>query len=469
MTHEAATKDIDDMTSPYRTINPATGKTEKVFDLHDDRTMLAKLSTAHEFWESDWRHRSLAQRKAIMLKAAEILRRDKEKHARLISIEMGKILPEAIGEIELSADILAYYAQKAETFLAPRELPVSQGHATVTSEPLGIIYCVEPWNFPYYQLARVAAPNLMAGNVVMVKHAPSVPQCAVAFEELFREAGAPEGAYTNLFITNDQSEKLIERPEVRGVALTGSERAGSAVASQAGRALKKSTMELGGSDAFIVLDDADLDKAVPMAIRGRMSNNGQVCTAAKRMIVHKSLVDEFTARLKVAVNEFQYGDPLEQGVTHGPMSSQAAMERAVSQVEKAVSHGAELVAGGKKIDREGFFMKAAILTGITKDNPIFYEEIFGPVAIVYSVGSDDEAIAMANDSPYGLGGSIQTSDVERGRRVAARIDTGMVFINNITGTAPDLPFGGIKNSGYGRELSEFGIEEFLNRKLVHTP
>ncbi|MFT8713294.1 NAD-dependent succinate-semialdehyde dehydrogenase [Komagataeibacter rhaeticus] len=455
--------------SPYRTINPATGKTEKVFDLHDDRTMLAKLSTAHQLWESDWRHRTIAQRRAIMLRAADILRRDREKHARLISIEMGKILPEALGEIDLSADILSYYAQKAETFLAPRELPVSRGHATVTSESLGVIYCVEPWNFPYYQLARVAAPNIMAGNVVMVKHAPGVPQCAVAFEDLFREAGAPEGAYTNLFITNDQSEKLIGRPEVRGVALTGSERAGSAVAAQAGRALKKSTMELGGSDAFIVLDDADLDKVIPLAVQGRMSNNGQVCTAAKRMIVHTSLVDAFTTKLKTALDAFQYGDPLEQGVTHGPMSSEVAMKHAVSQVEKAVAHGATLVTGGRRIAREGFFMKAAILTHVTKDNPIFYEEIFGPVAIIYPAASDDEAVALANDSPYGLGGSIQTSDVERGRRVAARIDTGMVFINSTTGTAPDLPFGGIKNSGYGRELSEFGIEEFLNRKLVHTP
>ncbi|BAK83197.1 aldehyde dehydrogenase [Komagataeibacter medellinensis NBRC 3288] len=455
--------------SPYRTINPATGKTEKVFDLHDDKTMLAKLSTAHQLWESDWRHRPIAQRKAIMLKAAGNLRRDREKHARLISIEMGKVLPEALAEIDLSADILTYYAQKAETFLAPRELSVSNGHATVTSESLGVIYCVEPWNFPYYQLARVAAPNLMAGNVVMVKHAPGVPQCAVAFEELFHEAGAPTGTYTNLFITNDQSEKLIERPEVRGVALTGSERAGSAVAAQAGRALKKSTMELGGSDAFIVLDDADLNKVIPLAVQGRMANNGQVCTAAKRMIVHTSLVEEFTTKLKAALNEFQYGDPLEQGVTHGPMSSEVAMKHAMAQVEKAVANGAKLVTGGKQIEREGFFMKAAILTHVAKDNPIFYEEIFGPVAIIYPAASEDEAVALANDSPYGLGGSIHTTDVERGRKVAARIDTGMVFINSTTGTAPDLPFGGIKNSGYGRELSEFGIEEFLNRKLVHTP
>ncbi len=455
--------------SMYRTINPATGKTEKSFDLHSDGEVVTKLETAHTLWKDDWRHRSFAERRAIVQKAADILRRDKEKHARLISIEMGKILPEAIGEVELSADILAYYAEKAEQFLAPIKLDVTKGNATVLSQPLGVIYCVEPWNFPYYQLARVAAPNLMAGNVVMVKHAPGVPQCAEAFEALFREAGAPAGAYTNLFITNDQSETLIARPEVRGVALTGSERAGSAVAAQAGRALKKSTMELGGADAFIVLDDADLDQVIPHAVAGRMSNNGQVCTAAKRMIVHDSLVDEFTIRLEKAIGEFRYGDPLEQGVTHGPMSSEDAMKRAIAQVDKAVKHGATLLTGGKQLAREGFFMQAAILTRVTKDNPIFHEEIFGPVATIHSVGSEEEAIALANDSPYGLGGSVHTSDIARGRKVAEKIETGMVFVNDITGSAPDLPFGGIGNSGYGRELSEFGITEFVNHKLVHTP
>jgi succinate-semialdehyde dehydrogenase/glutarate-semialdehyde dehydrogenase len=431
--------------------------------------MFAKLDKAHTLWKDDWRLRSFAERRAIVQKAAETLRRDKEKHARLISTEMGKVLPEAIWEIEVSADILSYYAEKAENFLAPRTLDTVEGQAVVISQALGVIYCVEPWNFPYYQLARVAAPNLMAGNVVMIKHAPGVPQCAVAFEALFREAGAPEGAYTNLFISNDQSEQLISRREVRGVALTGSERAGSAVASQAGRSLKKSTMELGGSDAFIVLDDAKLDEVIPNAVAGRMMNNGQVCTSAKRMIVHDSLVEEFTARLNSAISEFRYGDPLEQGVTHGPMSSEDAMKRAITQVDKAVEHGATLVTGGKQLDREGFFMGAGILTNVTKDNPVFYEEIFGPVAMIYPVKSDAEAVALANDSPYGLGGSVHTSDVERGRQIAERIETGMVFINGVTGTAPDLPFGGIGNSGYGRELSQFGIEEFVNRKLIYNP
>ncbi len=455
--------------SPYRTLNPATGKTEKIFDLHTTDEMLTKLEQAHGFWQNTWRDHSIAQRSALLNRAADLLRANKEKHARLISVEMGKVLAEAIGEIELSADILSYYANKAETFLAPKDMPVTQGRARVVSQSLGVIYCVEPWNFPYYQLARVAAPNLMAGNVVMVKHAPGVPQCALAFEALFEEAGIAQGAYTNLFITNEQSEILIGRPEVRGVALTGSERAGSAVAAQAGRALKKSTMELGGSDAFIVLDDADLDVVVPRAAAARMGNNGQVCTAAKRMIVHQSLIEDFTSRLQATLQTFQYGNPLEQGVTHGPMSSEIAMKHALSQVEKAVENGATLVCGGKRIGHEGFFMQAAILTHVTRDNPIFYEEIFGPVAIVYPVQNDAEAIALANDSPYGLGCSIHTANVQRGDHLAQQVEAGMVFINDITGTAPDLPFGGVKNSGYGRELSEFGIEEFLNRKLIHTP
>ncbi|MFT8930818.1 MAG: NAD-dependent succinate-semialdehyde dehydrogenase [Acetobacter syzygii] len=455
--------------SPYRTLNPTTGQTEKVFDLHTTPDMINKLEHAHHFWQHDWRHRSITERSILLNKAADIMRANKEYHARLISIEMGKVLPEAIWEIELSADILTYYANMAETFLKPRELPVTQGKALILSEPLGVIYCVEPWNFPYYQLARVAAPNLVAGNVVMIKHAPGVPQCALAFEALFQDAGLPSGAYTNLFITNDQSEILIGRPEVRGVALTGSERAGSAVAGQAGHNLKKSTMELGGSDAFIVLDDADLDVVVPRAAAARMGNNGQVCTAAKRMIVHHSLVKDFTSRLKAITETFQYGDPLEQGVTHGPMSSEIAMGHAISQVEKAVANGAHLVCGGKQLDRSGFFMQAAILTNVKKDNPIYYEEIFGPVAIIHSVNDDEEAVALANDSPYGLGGSIHTRDEQRGYQLALKIDTGMVFINDITGTAPDLPFGGTKNSGFGRELSEFGIEEFLNRKLIHRP
>lgn len=453
--------------SAYKTLNPATGKTEKTFPSHSDRDMYAKLDKAHGLWRDDWRHRSFADRSRIVKAAADALLRDKEKHARIIATDMGKVLREAVQEIELTASILTYYAEKAEEFLAPRDLPVEKGQARLINQSLGVIYCVEPWNFPYYQLARVAAPNLMAGNTVMVKHAENVPQCALAFESLFRDAGAPEGAYTNLFISNDQSEKLIEKPEIRGVALTGSERAGSAVAAQAGKALKKSTMELGGTDAFIVLEDADLDKVMQCAVTGRMGNNGQVCTAAKRMIVHESLADTFIERLKAEISKFRYGDPLDPNVTHGPMSSEGALKRALEQVDRAVKGGARLV-GGKKLDREGFFMEAGILTNVTRDNPLFYEEIFGPVATIHRVKSENEAIALANDSPYGLGGSVYTRDIERGLRVAEKVETGMMYVNMVTATQPDLPFGGIKNSGYGRELSSLGIEEFVNRKLIRV-
>ncbi|NHN88667.1 aldehyde dehydrogenase family protein [Acetobacter conturbans] len=455
--------------SAYKTLNPTTGKVEKTFDEHTDAEMSARLEKAHALWRDDWRHRSFDDRKKILKTAAESLRRDKEKHARLIGLEMGKSIRESVGEIEFSAAILDYYADNAERILAPRNIQTSCHKAQVISQSLGVIYCVEPWNYPYYQLARVAAPNLMAGNTVMVKHAPSVPQCALAFEQLFIDAGAPEGAYTNLFISNDQSEQLISRPEICGVALTGSERAGSAVAAQAGKALKKSTMELGGTDAFIVLEDADLDLVIRSAIDGRFENNGQVCTAAKRMIVHESLADEFTGRLQAAISEFRYGDPLDPDNTHGPMSSESALNLTLEQVDIAVKGGATLLTGAERLNHDGFFMRAGILTNITKDNPIFYKEIFGPVASIYRVRDEEEAIALANDSPFGLGGSVYTKDIERGWRVAERIETGMVFINAMGGGGPELPFGGIKNSGYGRELSEFGIEEFINRKLVCVP
>ncbi|GBQ21943.1 aldehyde dehydrogenase [Acetobacter estunensis NRIC 0472] len=451
----------------YQTINPSTGKVEKTFELHTDAQMLAKLEMAHTLWRDDWQHRPLSERKALLLKVAELLKNDREAHAHLIGREMGKVFEEALGEIDFTVSIFTYYAENAERILAPKDIAVDSGKATVVSQSLGVIYAVEPWNYPYYQLARVAAPNLMCGNTVMIKHAPGVPQCAVAFEKLFRDAGAPEGAYTNLFLTNEQSEALIGRMEVRGVALTGSERAGSAVASQAGKALKKSTMELGGADAFIVLDDADLDAVIPNAVYGRYENNGQVCTSAKRMIVHESIADDFTIRLKNAISEFRYGAPDEEGVTHGPMSSEAAMNRTIEQVDQAVKGGATVVTGIERLNREGFFLRAGILTNVTKDNPVYYQEIFGPVAIIHRVKSDEEAIALANDSLYGLGGSVYTRDVKRGRAIAEKVETGMIGINALGGPGAQLPFGGVKNSGYGRELGEFGIEEFINRKLIY--
>ena len=331
-----------------------------------------------------------------------------------------------------------------------------------------MLFGVEPWNFPYYQLARFAAPNLMAGNVVMVKHAGCVPQCAIAFEKLWLEAGAPAGAYTNLLISHDQVNRVIDDPRIKGVALTGSVEAGKIVAGRAGQNLKKSTMELGGSDAFIVLEDADLDKTVKWAVWGKMNNTGQCCVAAKRIIVVEELADRFLDKFQTALAALKPGDPMDEATTLGPLSTEAALVQLLDQVNRAVADGATLVMGGKRIDRPGAFMQPTILTDIKPGNPAFREEFFGPVALFFRVKNEDEAVALANDSDFGLGGSVFTKDVARGKRVASRVDTGMMFVNHPTWTTPDLPFGGIKNSGYGRELSSMGIQEFVNKKLVRV-
>ena len=338
----------------------------------------------------------------------------------------------------------------------------------VESTPLGVLFGVQPWNFPYYQLARFAAPNLMAGNVVMVKHAGCVPQCAIAFEKLWLEAGAPAGAYTNLPISHDQVNRVIDDARIKGVALTGSVEAGKSVAARAGQNLKKSTMELGGSDAFIVLEDADLDKTVEWAIWAKMNNTGQCCVAAKRLIVVEELADRFLEKFQTALAALKPGDPMDQATTLGPLSTEAALVQLLGQVERAVAKGATVVMGGKRMDRPGSFMQPTILTNIKPGNPAFREEFFGPVALFFRVKNEDEAVALANDSDFGLGGSVFTRDVARGKRVASRVDTGMVFVNHPTWTTPDLPFGGIKNSGYGRELSSMGIQEFVNKKLVRV-
>lgn len=453
----------------YQSINPYTEETLKTFDLHSDAQLASIVAKADNTYKNNWRRKTHAQRAAILHKAAEIMRHNRDAFATPITVEMGKLFREAQAEVDLSADILDYYADNAEKFLAPVDLKVDDGKATVLSQPIGIVFCIEPWNFPYYQLARVAGPNLMAGNVLIVKHAPGVPQCAVMFEELFADAGAPEGTYSNVFITNEQSATVVADPRVRVVALTGSERAGKAVAAEAGSALKKNTMELGGSDAFIVLDDADLDVAVKWAVWGRMNNTGQCCVAAKRFIVHEKIADAFTARFKAALENLVPGDPMDEKITLGPLCSESALKLVLGQIEAAVAHGAHVVTGGRRIDRPGYFLQATILDNINRDNPAFHQEFFAPVAMIFRVPDEQSAIDLANDSPYGLGGSVITTDIERGRRVAAQIETGMVFINRSTWTAPGLPFGGVKNSGYGRELSSLGIEEFINKKLVHIP
>ncbi len=455
---------------PYQTVNPNTEELLESFPDHTDAQLemiLAKSDATFRAWSS----RPLGERKAIVKRAAALLRDKREDFARPITLEMGKLFAEALGEVDLSADILDYYADNAERFLAPKKVEVpagESGEAFVESAPLGVIFCVEPWNFPYYQLARVAGPNLMLGNTLIVKHAPNVPQCALAFEKLFLDAGAGGGVYTNVFLSNEQAAVAVADKRVKAVALTGSERAGAAVAAEAGKALKKSTMELGGSDAFIVLDDADMDIAIKWGVWGRMNNTGQCCVAAKRFILDETIADTFVARFAAELAKLVPGDPMDPKTTLGPLCTQGAIDLVQKQIKAAIDGGAKVLMGGKRLERKGYFLAPTILTDITPDNPAYAQELFAPVALIFRVKNEEEAIKLANDSPYGLGGSVITKDVERGKRVARRIETGMVFINRATWTAPELPFGGVKSSGYGRELSDLGIGEMVNKKLIRV-
>jgi succinate-semialdehyde dehydrogenase/glutarate-semialdehyde dehydrogenase len=451
----------------YQSVNPNTGKTVKSFE-HLSKVQLEKsLATAQSCFET-WRKTSYAARAVIVNKAAELLHAQADEFAKLATLEMGKRISEARGEVNFSADILAYYGKNGEAFLAPTKLHPKVGQAHMESSPFGVLFCVEPWNFPYYQLARVAGPHLMAGNVVVVKHAGCVPQCAIAFEKLWIDAGAPAGAYTNLLISHEQCDQVIDDPRIKGVALTGSVAAGRKIAARAGQNLKKTSMELGGSDAFIVLDDADLDKAIPWAVWGRMYNGGQTCCAAKRFIAVESIADKFLQRFTAALTALKPGDPALETTTHGPLSTEAALTQLLGQVDSAVAKGAKLLLGGKRIDRPGSFMEVTILTDIKPDNPAYRDEFFGPVVSFYRVKDEAAAVALANDSDFGLGGSVWTKDEARGKRVATAVETGMMFINNISWSDAELPFGGIKDSGYGRELGNMGIQEFVNKKLVRS-
>ncbi len=453
----------------YLSTNPFDGQVTRSFDEITDAQLGEKLTTANACFATDWSHRTFAERKAVLARAASLMRERSQALAELATHEMGKLIQQSLGEVALSAAILDYYAEHAEAFLAPERLDTPKGQAMVESSPIGVLFGVEPWNYPYYQVARFAAPNLMAGNVVMVKHASNVPQCALAFERVLADAGAPAGAYTNLFISKEQVARVIDDRRIRAVALTGSEAAGAVVAALAGKSLKKSTLELGGSDAFIVLEDADLDKAVKHAVSGRMGNSGQACTASKRFVVVEALAERFLQMFQDALKGFQPGDPMDPHTTLAPLSSAQALDTLLAQVETAVAHGARVVVGGKRIDAQaGAFMQPTIITDLGPGNPAFGQEFFGPVALFFRVADEDAAVALANDSSFGLGGSVFTNDIERGKRVARRIDTGMVFINSGAVSSPELPFGGVKNSGYGRELSGAGIQEFVNKKLIRV-
>jgi succinate-semialdehyde dehydrogenase/glutarate-semialdehyde dehydrogenase len=449
----------------YQSINPFDNKLTQSFDEITDKQLEQKLAAATACFAT-WKHTTYAQRAVIENKAATLLHEQADRFAHIMTSEMGKRISEAKGEVEFSSQILTYYAKHAERFLADVPLHPSHGEGHMESSPIGVIFCVEPWNFPYYQLARVAGPHLMAGNTVVVKHAGCVPQCAIAFEKLWIDAGAPAGLYTNLLISHQQSDRLIDDRRIKGVALTGSTEAGRLIAAGAGRNLKPSSMELGGSDAFIVLEDADMEHTIKWALWGRMYNCGQTCCAAKRFIVVEAVADTFLAAFKKALGALRAGDPMDETTTLGPLSTESALLQLVAQVDAAVAHGARIELGGKRIDRPGAFMEPTILTHVEPGNPAFRDEFFGPVAMFFRVKDEAAAIALANDSDFGLGGSVFTEDLARGKRVASQVETGMMFINNISWSDADLPFGGIKDTGYGRELGNMGIQEFVNKKLV---
>ncbi|MGF6436702.1 NAD-dependent succinate-semialdehyde dehydrogenase [Kosakonia sp. 1610] len=450
----------------YQTVNPFNNQLIKAYPNHSDADIEATLRQADALYHSEWAKGSIDQRLPVLHKLADLLESHQEELAKIATQEMGKLIAQSRSEVQICAQIARYYANNAKKFLAPVKYDTELGDAWVEHHPIGIIMAVEPWNFPYYQLIRVLAPNLAAGNPVICKHASIVPHCAEAFAHLVREAGAPEGAWTNLFISSDQVSAIIADPRVQGAALTGSEKAGSAVASQAAKHIKKSTLELGGNDVFIVLDDADLEKAVKTGVQARLANAGQVCTAAKRFIVHQKVADQFLRQFTDAFQQVKMGDPLDESTTLGPLSSKDALETLSKQVSEAVQKGAKLHFGGKPANSEGNFFEPTILTHITRDNPAYFEEFFGPVAQIYVVQDDEEAVRLANDSHYGLGGAIFSRDIERAKGLASRIETGMVYINWLTDTAAELPFGGVKRSGFGRELSDLGIKEFVNQKLV---
>ncbi|MFT9014392.1 MAG: NAD-dependent succinate-semialdehyde dehydrogenase [Acetobacter sp.] len=451
----------------YATTNPYTGETLKVFENATDQEVQAALDGAYTAF-LDWRETPFAERAKVMTAAATILRDNLDQYAAILTLEMGKLLSEAKAEVILSAEIFEYYAEHAERLLAPEALPVknqAEGDAMLVHEPQGIVLAIEPWNFPYYQIARIIAPQLSAGNTVLLKHASNVPQSAAAFDDLMQKAGLPAGVFRNLYLARHHTETVLNDPRVCGVALTGSEGAGAIVASVAGKALKKATMELGGSDAFIVLDDADLEKAVKWAVFGRHWNSGQVCVSAKRLIVADAIYDQFVELYKKGVAELRAGDPMAPETTLAPLSSQKAADDLLAQVEQARELGAVVEVIGAPVPEKGAFFRPLLMTNLEK-NPARHWEFFGPVTQLYRASDENDAVRIANDSPYGLGGSVFTRNTERGVAVARRIYTGMVFVNHPTMVKADLPFGGVARSGYGRELIGLGIKEFVNHKLI---
>src|SRR3954464_1190261 len=449
----------------YAVINPATGETVKEYPTISDedlRAAIARADDAHENWAGS---STVAERAALVRRVGELYVERRQELAEIIVREMGKPLEQALAEIDFVGDIYGFYADNAEELMAdePIKLLAGEGSAVVRRSSLGVLLGIMPWNFPYYQVARFAGPNLVIGNTIVLKHAPQCPESAEAMQKLFEEAGFPEGAYENVYATNEQIEWVIADPRVRGVSVTGSERAGAAVAEIAGRNLRQVVLEMGGSDPFIVLGTDDLDKTVEDAAAARLDNTGQSCNAAKRFIVVDDLYEPFLEKFTAALTAVKPGDPTSSDSEIGPLSSTAAADRLEDQVKRAIDQGAKVVVGG---GREGNFFQPTVLTDIGPKNDAYREELFGPVAQVYRVSSEEEAVKLANDTPYGLGSFLMTTDEEQAERVANQIDAGMVYVNLVGADSAELPFGGTKRSGFGRELGRYGADEFVNKKLI---
>lgn len=448
-----------------KSINPATNDLIKEYQEHSDSEVNNIIEKVHEEWLA-WKDTTFEYRAGLFRNLAGLLRKNKEKYSHLMTLEMGKIIRESDSEIEKCANGCDFYADHAKELLKDQVIQSDASKSMVVFEPIGVILAVMPWNFPFWQVFRFAAPSLMAGNTAILKHASNVPGCALAIEEIFREAGFPENVFRTLMIPSDRVETVIANRHIMAVTLTGSEAAGSNVATMAGKLIKKTVLELGGSDAFIVLDDADMKKTISGALAGRMVNMGQSCIAAKRFIVFDSRAGEFENQVKIAMAGLKMGDPVSPETEVGPLARKDLVDDIDRQVQKSIEMGAKLVMGGKRADRPGFYYLPTILSGVKKGMPVYGQETFGPVLAIIRVSSIREAIDVANDSDFGLGGSVWTNDLALGEAVARKVHTGAMFVNENTKSDPRLPFGGIKKSGYGRELSEYGIKEFVNIKTI---
>lgn len=446
-------------------INPATGETLKIFEALNESQVNEKLQLAAETFRS-YRHTTFAERESMLLRAAEILETEKADFARLMTTEMGKPIKGAVGEAEKCALVCRYYAEHARHHLADQLVETNASKSYVCFQPLGPVLAVMPWNFPFWQVFRFAAPALMAGNVGLLKHASNVPQCALAIEDIFRRAGFAKGAFQTLLVGSEAVQRILEDKRVVAATLTGSEPAGRSVASIAGKQIKKTVLELGGSDPFIVMPSADLNEAVITAVKARTINNGQSCIAAKRFIVATEIYDTFERMFVEEMKKLQVGDPLNESTDIGPLATEQILKDVEEQVKTSVAAGAIVLTGGKRSEQGGNFYQPTVLVNVPTDSPASCEEIFGPVAMLFRVNDIDEAIALGNATSFGLGAAAWTNDVNEQQRFAAELEAGSVFLNGMVASDPRLPFGGIKNSGYGRELSEFGIREFVNIKTV---